>query len=99
VRLFAVLWSYRQGVAVANGGPNNLRQQLTHGCRHWGLVHPLPCVDSTIPVTDSRNHGLHGVTRMKRSPLLMFGFGMCCAVFAASMVGGSLWLATTFIAR
>ncbi len=36
---------------------------------------------------------------MVRSPLLTFGFGMCCAVFAASMVGGSLWLATTLIAR
>jgi hypothetical protein len=55
------------------------------------------CVDSMISVTDSRNHGLHGVTRMVRSPLSMFGLGMCCAVFAASMVGGSLWLATTFI--
>ena len=57
--------------------------------RLWGLVHPLPCVDFTITVTDLRNHGWHGATRMVRSPLLTFGFGMCCAVFAASMVGGS----------
>jgi hypothetical protein len=36
---------------------------------------------------------------MAKSLLLMFSFAMCCAVFAGNMVGVSLWVAITLMAR
>jgi hypothetical protein len=60
-----------------------------------GIGSSAGVVDSIIFVTDSRNTGSMKLREWQRSLLPMFGFAMCCALFAASMVAGSLWLATT----